>query len=1350
VTVHAPASDPLSFAQQRVWLLHQLAHGSSPYNMTQVWRMRGRLDVAALDHALCALMTRHEILHTRFVAGKDEPRQIVMSDVRLELPVDDVHGCHESELQAIIRGESEKPFDLNVGPPLRTRLLRRGPDEHWLVIVLHHIVTDRWSQSVIATEVSELYRAHLTGTPSILTELPIQYADYAVWQREWFQGATLDEQLAFWRNALADLPELEIPTDHPRVTAANHASERVPFMLEADIVGALRALAQREGATLFMVLLAAFEVLLHRYSGQDDFAIGVPIAGRVRPELEGLIGFFVNTLVMRANVAEDPTFPQLLARVKNRALDAYAHQEMPFEKLVEVLAPRRDVHRNPLVQVCFAFQNAPRRDWNMPDLSVDRLHDMGAIGAKFDLDWAVNEGIGTLRGTVDFNTGLFDRVTIDRMVDQWLVLLRGIAADADRSITRFPLMDDTACDALVALGEGRRNAFDVSSLVDVIDAAARTSPDAIAVTCGEQSVTYRVLHSHANRLSRHLQSLSVGPGDTVGVWIEPAIDLVVALLAVLKSGAAYLPFDPAEPSERLRFMLGDTHASLLLTNSSLLSRAPSIEIRVLCLDRDRQIWSRLPDTPPSRSPTGCERACVLYTSGSTGAPKGVAIRHEGILRLVHRPNYIDIAPDDVVAQVSNIAFDAATFEIWGALANGARLAIMPRDVLLAPVRLESALRTHGVTCMFVTTALFNRIAIERPAALRALRWVLFGGETSVPQHVRAVLESGPPQHLLHVYGPTEATTFAACHRVERVEDALTVPVGVPIACTDLLVVDANGNLAPRGAIGEVLIGGTGVAEGYVGRPDITAERFIEHPLRRGSGERLYRTGDLARWRNDGTLEILGRNDDQIKLRGHRIEPGEVASALRRHPDVRACVVSARPQPSGERGLTAHVVLRSGAPYADAPAKLRRFLAVRLPGHMVPASFVRVDELPVTRNGKIDTSALRDPVATDLAIDAYESPRDEVERTLCAIWADVLRVPRVGIDDNFFDLGGHSLLAARLFARLDEAFPRAVPMSMLFEAPTVRSLASCYRDESDCDAGGLVFAITPSGSRPPVFAVPGVAGNAVGYVELARALGSDQPFYALQSIGLDGSAVPLDTITDIAQQHVSHIRALQPCGPYALIGACFGATVAYEMARQLIEAGDRIALLALLDPTARGGSPDARRPVRAPPLVRRAIDVATFCNERLALYRHELEQLQLLDRMRYVSRKLRGVTSTVVRSVRAGTPVREINHRAVYRANIAALDRYRHATLPAPVDIVAIVESAARAGEGRWLPEHLTQCGKVVVRRRVQGRDSGDMLSAHAVAVAAELDPLLRRAFSASPSQYPHMTSRAQTADRPSV
>ena len=1163
---------PLSFAQERVWFLDQLEPGTPTYNVPVAFRLSGPLDVPGLERALAEVLRRHEALRTTFsMLDGDHPVQVVAPPQPWALPVEDLSGCdaarRESEVQRLVTEEARRPFDLALGPLVRGRLFRLAGDEHVLVLCLHHIATDGWSMGVFSREVGELYRAFAAGQPSPLPELPLQYADFALWQRGWLQGDALARQLAYWEEQLAGLPSpLDLPTDRPRPVMQTYAGRRLRFVVPQDLSRAIRGLCEDEGVTPFMVLLAVYQVLLHRYTGEDDICVGTPIANRRWAEVERLIGFFVNTLVMRGQMRGEVSFRELLGQVREAALGAFAHQDLPFELLVEKLQPERDTSGSPLFRVMFALQNAPTSGWGLEGLGLERLPvDTGT--SKVDLTLFVEESGGELRGTWEYNTDLFDSATIERMTGHFLTLLGSIVADPDEQIGLLPLLTDAERHQLLVEWNDTKTDYPRDTcLHQLFEAQVRDRPHAVAAVYGQERLTYGELNRRANQLAHRLQAMGVGPDVLVGIYMPRCLEFIVAVVGIIKAGGAYLPIDTEYPRDRITFMLKDGDVPVLLTKAHLVESIPAHDAEIICLDPGSPDMTMAIDLgsrgDPGNEATPDSLAYVMYTSGSTGLPKGVAIPQRGIVRLLCGTDYIQLGPSDRIAQTSTTSFDASTFEIWGALLHGGQLIEVPKEVLLSPVDFAAVLREERISVLFVTTALFNHTVAAIPDAFVTLDVVAFGGEAVDPRWVREGLEHGSPRLLLHVYGPTEGTTFTTWYPVHYVApDARTIPIGRPISNTHVYVLDDHLQAVPVGVRGQLCIGGDGLARGYLNRPEITAARFVPNPFDAEPSARLYLTGDVVRYLPNGELEFLGRRDAQVKIRGFRIELGEIEAVLGQHQGVREAVVTVRGNSSEEKRIMAYVVPSPGQTIAE--GDLRRFLEGQLPKFMVPSRFVLLDALPLTANGKVDRRALPDPLRRDLGR-ASAVPRDELERELADTWASVLSVSHVGIRDGFFDLGGHSLLAVCLFAQIEERLGIRLPVSVLFQAPTIEKLAFAIREAPVEPDRSLVVPIQPSGSKPPFFGIHGISGGVLDHAELARSLGADQPYFGIKAQEWDEREVQHIRMEDLAATYVDAMRSVQPHGPYALGGFCLGGIIAYEMARQLLALGERVALLALIE------------------------------------------------------------------------------------------------------------------------------------------------------------------------------------------
>ncbi|HEU4558944.1 MAG TPA: amino acid adenylation domain-containing protein, partial [Longimicrobium sp.] len=1027
---------PLSFAQERLWFLDRLEPGSATYNLPAALRLTGAVDERALERSLSEIVWRHEALRTTFREVDGSPVQVIGPFSGFALPVEDLSGLSEADREAaakrLAREEAARPFDLAAGPLFRAALLRLGAEDHVLLLSMHHIVSDGWSTGVLFRELSALYAAYQQGGESPLSELPVQYADYAVWQREQLAGEVLDRQLAYWRERLAGAPELlELPTDHPRPPVQTFRGATVPVKLSPELLERLQRLGQSEGVTLFMTLLAAFQVLLAKYSGSEDVVVGSPIAGRTRGEVEELIGFFVNTLVLRTDLSGDPSFREVLGRTREATLGAYEHQELPFEKLVAELQPERSLSYSPLFQAMFTLQNAEGRRGALAGLQVGGV-DADLEIAKFDLSLTLAATPQGLRGGLNYSTDLFERGTIERMLGYLERVLEQVAADADVRLSRLELLGEA--ERALVLEEWSRMAVEHPTdrcIHQLVEAQAARTPGAVAVVFEGAELTYAELNARANRLARHLRALGVGPDTRVAISVERGLEMVVGLLAILKAGGAYVPLDPAYPAHRLRYMLDDSAPAALLVQSSLAPSFAGVYVpATVVLDAGAPAWAGEPETNLE-----CVElrpghlAYVIYTSGSTGRPKGVLVEHRGLAsHTAWQIGAFGIGADDTVLQRTSISFDASVWELWTTLAAGARMLLLPPDAATDPGAIGRVIEEGGVTiAQFVPTLLQAVLGALPEGGSLPCRIVFCGGEPLPASLVEETLAAGAGE-VVNLYGPTEATIQSTAHACGRSGDGRACSIGRPIANARIYILDARGEPVPVGMPGELYAGGAGVARGYLGRSELTAERFGVDPFGGEAGARMYRTGDRARWNADGTIEFLGRNDDQVKVRGFRIEPGEIEAVLRRSEGVADCVVVAREHVPGEKRLVAYVVGDTEA------GVLREHLRRELPDYMVPSAFVFLETLPLTPNGKLDRKALPAPELAS-AEEKHVAPRTPVEEVLSGIWAEVLRLERVGAEDNFFALGGHSLLATRVVSRVREVFGVELPLRALFEGPT---------------------------------------------------------------------------------------------------------------------------------------------------------------------------------------------------------------------------------------------------------------------------------------------------------------------------
>ena len=1036
---------PLSWAQQQMWLLHQMDPESAAYTMPFAVRLSGALDVDALGAALTALAERHETLRTRIsTAAAGEPVQVVDPPAPVPLPLVDLraHPDSEAEARRLARAEAARPFDLARGPLLRASVLRTGGASWTLLLALHHIVSDGWSMGVLVRELGALYAEHASGERAALPPLPLQYADYAVWQRARLQGPAFERQVRYWTRQLDGAPPLlEGPTDRPRGASPSDEGRIRTRVLEPRLAFAAAELAAGERATLHHVLLAAWAALLSRWSGQPEVVVGTPSGGRDRVELEGLIGFFVNMLPIRADLAGDPSFRALVGRVREAMLAAHAHRDVPFARIVAELAPERSASHAPVFQAAFAFHPA-----GAPETPTLRGAGLDAVEvdddtAKFDLFLTLAAGgDGALQATLQYRAALFDDATAGRLLEHLATLLRSALDEPERPLSALPLLAPGERGRALVRATGEAAAYPRQATVHGLFAeVAAAAPDAVALVLGGERVTYGELDARANRLAHRLRDLGVGPDVPVAIAAERSPATIAGVLGILKAGGAYLPLDPSHPPARLAALMDDAGARVLLTHPAAAGRIPAPAGGELLLDDAHAFAPGRDDAPAVNAGPG-HLAYVVYTSGSTGTPKGVAVPHRAVVRLVRGNGFARLDCGEALLHYAPLAFDASTFEIWGALLNGGRVVIAPPHPL-SPAELEAVIAKGGVTTAWLTAGLFHQLAEERPEALAPLRQLLVGGDVLSPTHLRRVREMHPHLRLVNGYGPTENTTFTCCRDITAADlERPSVPLGAPIANTAAYVLDAALEPAPDGVWGELYAGGDGLARGYHARPALTAERFVPDPFSAAPGARLYRTGDRARRLPDGALEFGGRLDAQVKLRGFRVEPGEVEAALGLHPAVREAAVVVQGEGAARR-LVAYAT--GGA----SSAALREHLRERLPEYMVPAAFVALDWLPLTPSGKLDRRALPEP-RTEGAAAPRTPPRTPTGELLSGIWLEVLELPDeedaprayVGVDENFFELGGHSLLATQVVARARQAFGVELPLRAVFEAPTLGALA----------------------------------------------------------------------------------------------------------------------------------------------------------------------------------------------------------------------------------------------------------------------------------------------------------------------
>ncbi len=1037
----AQESFPLSFAQQRLWFLNHFEPESPEYNIPQALRITGEMDPAVMQRALREVVRRHETLRTTFRSEEGTPAQVIAQVVDMEVPFLDVRERVANpaevwnEALRMAAADAKEPFDLTLGPLMRTRLYRTGLREHLLYYNVHHIAYDGWSQGIFARELAAVHDAFAAGQPSPLAELPVQYLDFALWQREWLQGEVLSSQLAYWRRQLASVPPLEMPTDRPRPAVRTHNGAAISLGFDQVLAADLKALAQREGSTMFIVLNAAYKALLHHWTTQEDIAVGTLIANRRRPELEGMIGFFANTLVLRTDLSGDPTFRELLAREREVSLDGHAHQDLPFEKLVEELNPPRDMARTPLFQVMLILLNNPGEAMDLPGLKLVPV-PIDSRTSKMEMTLYLTETPAGVDGFVEYNSDLFDRATLERFAGHFRTLLATVAASPELHLSELPLLSVSERRRLLVDWNATQIEVPETTLHGLIEERVREAPDAPAVEMEGTVLNYRELDRRANRLARYLRRLGVGPETLVGVAMERSLEMLVSVLAVLKSGGAYVPLDPEYPQERLAHMLEDSALPVLLTQERLLDRLPKSAARAIVVDRDRAVIDAFGAEPLDGGAHPANLAYVIYTSGSTGKPKGVQITHASVVNfLLSMSRKPGLTRSDVLLAVTTLSFDIAGLELYLPLIVGASVVLVSRDTSQAGEQLAELIDRRGITAMQATPATWRLLLGAGWLGNRKIK-ILCGGEALPRDLANQIL--GACSSLWNVYGPTEATIWSTLDEVGQ-EGSITI--GRPLENTEIYLLSRRLNPVPLGVPGELLIGGAGLARGYRGRPDLTAERFIPNPFGELTGEtgaRLYRTGDLARRLPDGRVEFLGRIDHQVKVRGFRIELGDIEAALAGHPDLAQAVVVAREDTPGSKRLAAYVVTASGAT-KPVVTDLRAYLKEKLPEYMIPALFTFLDALPLTPNGKVDRRALPAP-DKNAAAREYVPPNDDKEKFFCELWQELLGLPRVGANDDFFELGGDSLLVIRVVTKANKA-AMGITTKQVFQHRTVAELAA---------------------------------------------------------------------------------------------------------------------------------------------------------------------------------------------------------------------------------------------------------------------------------------------------------------------
>ena len=1190
----------LSFAQQRMWFLNQLQPEIPAYNVSFALRLKGRLDSVVLELSLNEVVRRHHVLRTRFVKEDGKPLAVEASDWKVGLIIKDLSPLTPvqsiTEAGRLAQEQALVPFDLSHGPLIRAMLIRLAGDDHILSVSLHHIVFDGWSIGILHRELSTFYKAFIADDTAPLPTLAIQYADFAEWQRQRLQGEALESQLAYWRRQLAGVTALQLPTDLPRPRQQRHRGATIPIRISRPLTEALKKLSRDQGATLFMTLLAAFMVLMARYSSQDDIVVGSPIANRTRTEIEGLIGFFVNTLALRADLKGDPSFLELVGRVQKVCLDAYDHQDLPFEKLVEELLPSRDLSRHPIFQVLFVLQNAPRTALELPGVATE-LFPLERTTVGFDIEAQFWEKDGTLQGMLIYDTDLFVADTISRLADNLVTLLHGAVADPDCPVSRLPVLSEPELRQIAKWNETTREVLP-TPLHHLFEEHAGRNPDAGAIVSADQTLTYQELNERANQLAHKLLDHGVGTDTLVGIFLDRSVDLAVAVISVLKAGGAYVPFSLSYPRRRLAFMIEDANAPVILTKSHLTSQLPPHNAAILELDTDRASIDAARRKNPRISIDDDRLVYVLYTSGSTGRPKGVALGHQALL------NYIVWQIEDSplsgpirTLQFSPLSFDASFTEMFMTWCSGGTLIMASERQRTDAGSLIDLIRDQRIERLILPFVALQYIAesqFRESKDLSSVSEILSTAEQlRVTPQIRKLATENPGIVLRNQYGPTEThvvTDLTLSPPAEKWQDLPSI--GRPIANTQIHILDAFRQPVPIGVIGDLYIAGSSLARGYVNMPRETEERFVPNPFVDSPGARMYKTGDLARYRINGEIEFLGRSDYQVKIRGYRVELGEIESTLMDYPGVTGAVAITVESTNKDMWIATYVVTdQGGTPGSE---ELRSYLVARLPDYAIPVEINHLETLPLTPSGKIDRRALPAPLRTRPGTASYIGPRDHWEAALQRIWSEMLEVKQIGMKDDFFELGGHSLLGVRLVWQIEESLKVSLPLTALFRFSTIEGMAAEirqsnmtnpesenvklrlglpskeYKDILTVIAGCKIPAVRPgsltlglnmTGKKPPLFWC--FNGPSKEPPRLAGQLGGDQPLYALYS----GSGIEYRTpemMKRIAHHYVEEMLEHHPDEPFRIGGNCGGAVVACEMAFQLQARGKTVERLCLLE------------------------------------------------------------------------------------------------------------------------------------------------------------------------------------------
>lgn len=1214
----------LSFSQQRLWFIDQLYHGSPFYNIPIAFHIQGHLNITTLEQSLNEILKRHEVLRTNFTLVNGEAVQKIAPELNWDLSIINLEHLSgkdwESQVKQFAASLAKKTFNLAKELLVRATLLRLSQEEHVLLVTMHHIITDGWSWGVFLRELSTLYAAFSTNQPSPLPELPIQYADFAVWQRDRIQNEFLATQLNYWKQQLkGELPVLQLPTDRQRPNSTTFSGAKQYFKFSASLTNALRKLSQREDSTLFMSLLAAFNVLLYRYTNQEDILIGSPIANRNRAELEGMLGLFVNTLVLRNNLNGNPSFCELLHRVREVTLDAYAHQDLPFEMLVEELQPERDLSRNPLYEVMFVLQNTPTSVHEVSGLTFRTLEfDSGT--SQLDIFLSMSESEEGLTGCLEYNTDIFDSTTINQFINNFQILLENIVENPQQRLSELSLLNSSEQEELLfKFNQTRADYPQDATLHQLFEQQVEQTPDSVALISESEELTYRQLNHRVNQLVYYLQKQGVIKETLVALCLERDLDMVVGILAILKAGGTYIPLDPSYPESRLNFMLADSQASLLITKQEILEKLSLSSAKTICLDIHFDEITQESIENPINTLEADNLAYIIYTSGSTGTPKGVLGTHGGTVNGLHWLwKTYPFTQGEVCTQKTAISFVDSVWEIFAPLLQGVPTVIISNANVVDSQLFIETLAHHKVTRIVLVPSLLRLLVDNYSHLVKKLLqlklWITSGEALSV-NLVRTFQELIPEAKLINLYGSSEVSANATYYDTSLLQNqGHNVPIGRPIDNTQIYVLNQDLQPTPLGVVGELYVAGDGLAKGYLHRRELTQKRFIDNPFI--PGNKIFKTGDLVRYLKDGNLEYLGRSDEQVKIRGFRVELGEIATVITQHPDVQESVVIEGKDAQENQCLIAYLVTDK----EDITAQLLPYLQQKLPSYMLPSAFVVLDALPLTPNGKVDKRALpNNEIIRQNTNKSFVAPRNFTELALVKIWGNLLNTSPIGVTDNFFELGGHSFLAVRLMALIQDRFGHNLPLSTLFENPTIEKLAAVVTQPSRKSSNSHLVAINSSGDKTPIFCIHGAGGNISPYFNISRRLGENYPFYALED-SLEQDRPEIISVEETATRYLQEIRKVQPNGPYLLGGHCYGGVLAFEIARQLHNQGDTVDLLVVIDAILPETIIEPTDDDDAKFLLRIAESMKTGSDVDLSVPFEELRDLPLTEKLNLINKK----------------------------------------------------------------------------------------------------------------------------------